>query len=184
MPNNRKLMWIVRLVFYPVSIGLIVLAWQQRERDEDSWAAGGPPVARLAAPGTTVTLAGATEQRWPMRVELQDGRPVSWAVDEVWLWCGRPRVGQPDYRTSYEQYIYRPRDVVSGRTLRTRREGVGVAWGNGMSATAKVRAEARMGEDGLTGTLRMVAVMNPPVRKRVCRSGPVEFYLTRTNPPA
>lgn len=183
MPNNRKLMWIVRLVFYPVSIGLIVLAWQQRGGDEeDPWPTH--QVARIAAPGLTTVLHGDTEHGHLMRVELRDGRPVSWDVGSVTLWCGSRPGGRAHIGFSYWQFVHRPQDVVSGATLRTRREGVAVAWDNGWRATAKVNADARFNADSLRGTLRVVARMNPPVAAPVCRSGPVDFYLTRTSPPA
>ncbi len=185
MPSNRKLMWIVRLVFYPVSIGLIVLAWQQRGGDEPEAAPWSThPVQRIAAPGVTTVLQGKTEHGHGMRLELRDGRPIGWDVDSITLWCGS-RPGRGGYvGFSYRQFVHSPQDVVAGTTLRTRREGVSATWGNGWSATAKVNADARMGEDGLRGTLRVVARMNPPLAARVCRSGPVGFYLTRTNPPA
>lgn len=183
MPSNRKLMWIVRLVFYPVSIGLIVLAWQQRGGDEEDEPWSTHPVERIAAPGLTTSLQGNTEQGHRMRVELRDGRPTSWDVGGITLWCER-RLGRGGHvGFSYRQFVHGPQDMVAGTTLRTRRAGLIATWDNGWSATAQVNADARMGEDGLRGKLRVVAAMNPPMRNRVCRSGPVAFYLTRASPP-
>lgn len=187
MPSNRKLMWIVRLVFYPVSIGLIVLAWHQRGGGDAPGANDDPlagrTVARLAAPRVSMTLTGWTAEGNPMRFELQDGRPVRWGVSDVPLRCVS-REGRPELRFTYSQLIHRPQDVVTEhRRLRTRRVAVHATWENSWTGKARVRTDARMLANGLRGTLWVTVRMNPPVREPVCRSGPVAFSVTRTGGP-
>lgn len=186
MPSNRKLMWIVRLVFYPVSIGLIVLAWQQREGNAPR--ANGDPlagrmVARLAAPRVSMELAGRTSRGGVVRVVLRDGRPVAWSVKDVPLRCAS-RAGTPELRFTHRQGVHRPQDVVRNERLITRRVALNASWENSWTGRVRVRSEIRLVNGALVGRFWVVAKMNPPLAEPVCRSGASAFYLTRTNPPA
>jgi hypothetical protein len=166
-PPNRRLVWIVRLVFYPVAIGLIALAWSQRHVEADR--GRGPALSQLVG-------VGVRPGSLPF-ANLVDGRPVELHLP-VSFRCS-PDVG--DVRADYTQ---RPgaADLVAGR-LRLRTRGIETTWPSGWTGRTDLDVDARASATSLTGTVRARLKLDAGGRAATCASGAVPLRLSPPTSP-
>lgn len=169
---NRRLEWIVRLVFYPAAIALIALAWHERQASADD--GGG---------GKVVRLVGRTSQGEVMTGELRDGRPDRFAV-RVRYHCPSGST-QPDY-VHNDVHGLRDPDRVDGDRVRTRVDDFAQReLRPGWSGTYTIHTDGRFTATSWRGTVTAVDdyIYNYPHGARTfaltCRSGTVRFVLRR-----
>jgi hypothetical protein len=135
-PPNRRAVWIVRLVFYPVALGLIAVAWHQRHAAADD-----------ARPRTSdwAMLAGRTANGDPATARYRDGRPDR--ITFRLLYACTPDVGWPVWAT----YVERP--VAADGRVRVRDHGSLTTWSNGWVAETTLDVDGRYDDDRLTGAV-------------------------------
>jgi hypothetical protein len=172
---NRRLEWIVRLVFYPAAITLIALAWHERQASADD---GGQPVTAPAPWRVTRTFyTGSTGQGMEMTGQTVDGRPGELSM-ALRFTC-RPWVGDV-WATYVRQSADRPRDLASSFALRLRHYGIATTWPSGWRGTTDlaVDLDATSSGAGLRGRMSAdLRLVSPIGRRARCHTGPVTFAL-------
>jgi hypothetical protein len=169
-PRNRAV-WIVRLVFYPAAILLIVLALHERSAHAD----GDDAVAfRPTAPWrfADATFDGILDQ--------VDGR-----VEPIRLWF-RPHAGVLRIETVTVTFgctpdvgpIWAVYDQVGGTLPLHAR--VDTEWPTGWKGVTDLRVDARGDVHTIVGTLRATVAIARGPQHAVCQTGPLPFSLTAT----
>jgi hypothetical protein len=75
MGSHSRLVWVVRLVFYPTAIALIAFAWRERRADADPNGGGAWSPARVGS--HLATYSGRTSQGEPITASVSNGRLVA-----------------------------------------------------------------------------------------------------------
>lgn len=122
--SDRRLVWAVRLVFYPVALGLIALAWHQhRAGAEDA-----------PAPPPVVTWWTGTANGEPAALAVVDGRPRTLRAP-LHFAC-TPQLG--DVWAIYAETL----DARDGR-VRVRERGADTTWDSGWIGTTDLDLDGR-----------------------------------------
>jgi hypothetical protein len=156
----RRLGIVVRLVLYPLALGLIALAWQHYHGD--------PAEADLAP---AVRWSGATGQGQPVRGDIGDGLLIFFETHVVER-CSDGGVYKQDWAVGREVLVQ------GGEEVHGREAGRGRAY-SGRPVVFDARVSARMG-DHPSGTVRAQVRWTADHVTVRCDSGPVTFTLHRS----
>jgi hypothetical protein len=135
--SDRRLVWAVRLVFYPVALALIAVAWQQHRAGADD---GG-----TAAPAPVVWWTGTTGRGDPATLAVVEGRPRTVRVP-LHFAC-TPELG--DVWAVYTERL----EVRDGRRVLVRDRGSDTTWDTGWIGSTDVDLGGRYDDDVLTAAL-------------------------------
>lgn len=175
MPTRRAV-WIVRLVFYPLAIGLIALAWHQRQAGADDVAP-----ARDALP----QLGGLTAEGEAVSARLtRDGEPFALNLP-VHFRCTPRGIADNDFWVTYwSQRADGAHDRVGGGRLVLHHRGIATTWDDGWSGTSDLDVDARYAGTRLTGTIRARLRLRVQGAARArCVTDAVAFSMTPREPP-
>lgn len=177
MPTRRAV-WIVRLVFYPVALALVVVAWQQHRAG-----AHGADAAVAPARAPLPQLGGLTAEGEMASGRLGgDGRPFALRLAAHFR-C-TPAIETSDlWAYFYDQRATGGRDAVGGGRLTLRHRGIAMEWDNGWSGRSDLDVDARYSGTRVTGTLRARLRLRAGNLRTRCASGTIPFAMTRRDPP-
>ncbi|HWI74786.1 MAG TPA: hypothetical protein VNT55_22685, partial [Baekduia sp.] len=172
MPHapNRRLVLIVRLVFYPVAIGLIAVALHARLADAD----GGAGFVRVlpAPPPSPVTIAGTGAHGDPVTATMLQGKPTGMAVP-VHFRC------TPDRGDVWAVFDETP-DTATGGRLRIDDRDIATTWPSGWRGRTDLRVSGTYTATSITATvsgrLTLHAGHRPVAR---CRARAVRLVLAK-----
>jgi hypothetical protein len=159
--RERRLGIAVRLVLYPMALGLIVLAWRHYHGEPGR-----------SAPVHLTLWKGVTSQRQPISLATtDDGRVTSVAVHLLER-CDRGSI----YNQGWTPGL--PHLVQHGEDVRGHQGGMGRTY-SGLPVMFDARLWARMGARP-HGTMRAQVTWTADHLTESCRSGPVTFALQRS----
>lgn len=166
-PPSRRAVWIVRLVFYPVALGLIALAWHQRHARAAGEEGEGRPV-------TWALLTGTTQQGMPASGRHGDGRP-DWVAFPIQYRCDQD-VG----RSVWVLFQKRPQVDRDGR-VRLHDRDDSWTWDSGWTGTTTVDLDGHYDDRGLTGMVSAQLELDANGVHTTCRADDFRLDL-RTAP--
>lgn len=164
-PPSRRAVWAIRLVFYPVALGLIALAWHQRHADADVPAVSPAPERTL--------LAGTTGRGDPASARYRDGRPdrITFPLE----YRCTPDLGQRVWATYIE-----PAEAGDDGRVRARERGTATTWAGGWFGQTTLDLDGRYDDDRLTGTVSARMRLDADGVRADCRTGRVALDVARS----
>lgn len=164
-PSHRRLVWLCRLVLYPLALGLIAVAWHQRHANADDGDGGVAP-PREAVTAFLTGTAGAD----PAAAAVVDGRPVDLAF-VLHYRC------VPDLGDVWATYSGVPTE---GGRWRVRLRDRETSWASGWLGEADIVVDGGPAGDGrVRGTVSARMALDADGVHALCRSGPRPLALDR-----
>jgi hypothetical protein len=159
-PPNRRMVWAVRLILYPLAIVLIVVAWHARHASADNDDSG-PELG---------TLAGHTSQGEAMTLWTADGRPESSTLRVLYS-CPDSRPELAHFWLPDHHVFNRSPDRVVGDHVTTAVDGRLLHLRGQWTGSADFRTDGRLDGAAYRGTLASRVVLRyPGWPDAVCRA--------------